>query len=194
MPGLDLNQPINWDEIGEFEGGVHDLTYDDYVWDSGNEAADEDEDEGDGNTTADGEDAGDEADAGAPFVQQAQRAPSVQQPDAGDEADGVPFDSGTPANVKRRRYYPPDIKRILYAMCLERSAPGMLKKGVTQSVARDMGVPLRVVQRVCEMEKLVVEFQLLIPIRKKIVALKNFLSTQMSSKMCHLDSVILSMT
>jgi hypothetical protein len=33
-------------------------------------------------------------------------------------------------------------------MCLERSAPGMLQEGVTKSVARDMGVPLRVVQRV----------------------------------------------
>jgi hypothetical protein len=53
---------------------------------------------------------------------------------------------GTLANVKRRRHYPPDI--ILYAMCLERSAPGVLQKGVTKSVANDMGVPLRVVQRV----------------------------------------------
>jgi transposase-like protein len=55
---------------------------------------------------------------------------------------------GTRANIKRRRYYPPDIKRVLYAMCLERSAPGMLQEGVTKSVARDMEVPLRVVQRV----------------------------------------------
>jgi len=36
MPGLDLNEPINWDEIGEFEGEVHELNYD-YVWDDGNE-------------------------------------------------------------------------------------------------------------------------------------------------------------
>jgi hypothetical protein len=36
VPGLDLNEPINWDEIEEFEGNVHDLSYD-YVWDSGNE-------------------------------------------------------------------------------------------------------------------------------------------------------------
>ncbi|KAG0514119.1 hypothetical protein BDA96_10G162800 [Sorghum bicolor] len=83
---------------------------------------------------------------------------------------------GTPANIKRRRYYPPDIKRILYAMCLERSAPGMLKEGVTKSVANDMGVPLRVVQRVWQEGKTV----------------KNFHLTQMLSKMCHLDSVILS--
>jgi hypothetical protein len=33
-------------------------------------------------------------------------------------------------------------------MCLERSAPGVLQEGVTKSVANDMGVPLRVVQRV----------------------------------------------
>ncbi|CAL5005753.1 unnamed protein product [Urochloa decumbens] len=152
MPGLDLNQPINWDEIGEFEGDVHDLTYD-YVWDSGNEAAADDDDD-DGNTAADGEDEaarGDvvvepEAGSGAHTVQQAQGAPSMQQAYAGDEADAgdeddvVAFDSGTPANIKRRRYYPPDIKRILYAMCLERSAPSMMKEGVTKSVANDMGV------------------------------------------------------
>jgi hypothetical protein len=33
-------------------------------------------------------------------------------------------------------------------MYLERSAPGMMKEGVTKSVAADMGVPWRVVQRV----------------------------------------------
>ena len=54
---------------------------------------------------------------------------------------------GTPVNIKRRRYYPPDMKRILYAMCLERSTPGIME-GVTKSVANDMGVPLRDVQRV----------------------------------------------
>ena len=36
MPGLDLNQPIDWDEIEEFEGGVLDLDYD-FLWDPGNE-------------------------------------------------------------------------------------------------------------------------------------------------------------
>jgi hypothetical protein len=36
MPGVDLNEPINWDELGEFEGNAEDLDYD-YVWDSGNE-------------------------------------------------------------------------------------------------------------------------------------------------------------
>jgi hypothetical protein len=35
MPGLDLNEPINWDDIGDFEGHVHELNYD-YVWDDGN--------------------------------------------------------------------------------------------------------------------------------------------------------------
>jgi hypothetical protein len=34
MPSLDLNKPINWDDIEEFEGGVLDLDYD-YVWDVG---------------------------------------------------------------------------------------------------------------------------------------------------------------
>jgi transposase-like protein len=100
---------------------------------------------------------------------------------------------GTPANVKRRRYYPPDIKRILYAMCLERSAPGILQEGVTKSVARDMGVSLRVVQRVWRDGKTggVSAFN---SNKKKIVALKNFHLTQMSSKMCHLGSVILFVT
>ena len=36
MPGLDLNKPINWDEIEEFEGGVLNLNYD-FVWDTDNE-------------------------------------------------------------------------------------------------------------------------------------------------------------
>ena len=36
MPGLDLNQPIDWDEIEEFEGDVLDLDYD-FVWEPGNE-------------------------------------------------------------------------------------------------------------------------------------------------------------
>jgi hypothetical protein len=109
MAGLDLNEPINWDEIGEFEGDIHDLTYD-YVWDSGNEGnhrefsflicfhctsrelntgnvadADDDNDEGEGNdNTANGEDGavhGDVVVEVASSVQQAQVAPvpSVQQ-------------------------------------------------------------------------------------------------------------------
>jgi transposase-like protein len=48
-------------------------------------------------------------------------------------------------NIKRRRHYPPDMKRAIYALCLERSDPGMMKEGVTKSVATDMGVPWRVV-------------------------------------------------
>jgi hypothetical protein len=36
MSVLDLNEPLNWDEIEEFEGNVHELNYD-YVWDSDNE-------------------------------------------------------------------------------------------------------------------------------------------------------------
>ncbi|KAF8769580.1 hypothetical protein HU200_006171 [Digitaria exilis] len=122
MPGVDLNEPINWDEVEEFEGGVLDLDYN-FVWDSGNE-------------------------------------------------------EGTPVNIKKRRYYPPDIKRILYARCLELSAPGMLKEGVTKSVADEIGVPLRVVQRVWLDGKKVKKTHLIL----------------MSSKMFHLESVILSAT
>lgn len=33
MPISDLNEPINWDEIEEIEGNVHELNYD-YVWDN----------------------------------------------------------------------------------------------------------------------------------------------------------------
>ncbi len=51
-------------------------------------------------------------------------------------------------NIKRRRHYPPDVKRTIYAKLLEKSNPGMMKEGVTKSVANEMGVPLRVVQRV----------------------------------------------
>nr|CAB3465508.1 unnamed protein product [Digitaria exilis] len=156
MPGLDLNEPINWDEIEEFEGGTLDLSYD-FVWDSANE----EEDGGGNDTEEDDEHATDvEIEAREADVDQAGEAVVVEQTEeadivglgetnAGDEAEEAvqAFDSGTPVNIKRRRYYPPDIKRILYAMCLERSAPGMLKEGVTKSVANDMGVPLRVVQR-----------------------------------------------
>nr|CAB3450323.1 unnamed protein product [Digitaria exilis] len=120
MPSLDLNEPINWDEIDDFEGNVHDLDYD-YVWESGNE--------GDGNTTDEEdeivpEDVLVEPEAGgdAHTVQQVEEASmhhveeadAVPQADAGDEAVFVAFDSGTPANIKRRRYYPPDIKRIFF--------------------------------------------------------------------------------
>nr|XP_034593075.1 uncharacterized protein LOC117854924 [Setaria viridis] len=123
MPGLDLNEPINWDEIGEFEGEVHELNYD-YVWDGGNEADgednnDQDEDgqgEGDGNTAEAEAVHGEpeavhgepEAGSGAHTVQQVQGAASVQQVeeagyvpqvDAGDEADVVAFDSGTPLHA-----------------------------------------------------------------------------------------------
>nr|TKW28526.1 hypothetical protein SEVIR_3G333600v2 [Setaria viridis] len=90
MPGLDLNQPNDWDEIEEFERGILDLNYD-FVWDPSNE--------------------------------------------------------GTPNYIKRRRHYPPDIKRFIYAMCLERSAPGMMKEEVTKFFTADMGVSWRVVQR-----------------------------------------------
>jgi len=149
MPGLDLNEPINWDEIGEFEGEVHELNYD-YVWDDGNEGNhrdfslfffvffhctsgvligndtadsednnDQDEDgqgEGDGNTAEAEAVHGEpeavhgepEAGSGAHTVQQVQGAASVQQveeagyvpqADAGDEADVVAFDSGTPLHA-----------------------------------------------------------------------------------------------
>ena len=143
MPGLDLNEPINWDEIEEFEGDVHDLSYD-YVWDSGNggnhlefsfsicfhctsyvfndnDTTDDDDDEGeDGqdegdHNTVDGDDEavyGDvvvepEAGSGAHIlqqvegesVQQVEEADVVPQADAGDEADAVAFDSGTPSHA-----------------------------------------------------------------------------------------------
>nr|CAB3503830.1 unnamed protein product [Digitaria exilis] len=122
----DLNEPINWDEIDDFEGNVHDLDYD-YVWESGNE--------GDGNTTDEEdeivpEDVLVEPEAGgdAHTVQQVEEASmhhveeadAVPQADAGDEAVFVAFDSGTPANIKRRRYYPPDIKRI-FSSCSDTS-------------------------------------------------------------------------
>ena len=68
----------------------------------------------------------------------------------------------------------------------------MLKEGVTKSVASDMGVPLRVVQRVWQEGKTGGGILAVNSNKKKIVAVKNFHLTQMLSKMCHLDSVILS--
>jgi hypothetical protein len=68
----------------------------------------------------------------------------------------------------------------------------MLKEGVTKSVANDMGVPLRVVQRVWQEGKTGGGILAFNSNKKKIVAVKNFHLTQMLSKMCHLDSVILS--
>ncbi|RLN13391.1 hypothetical protein C2845_PM09G20790 [Panicum miliaceum] len=162
MPGLDLNEPINWDEIEEFEGGILDLGYN-FFWDSGNEEVlliNDDDDTEDGDGDGDDQDDSDAADVGgearadqaqeaeADVVDQADEAEVQGGTNAGNEAVAEAFDSGAPVNIKRRRYYPPDIKRILYAMCLERSAPGMLKEGVRKSVADDIGVPLRVVQRV----------------------------------------------
>jgi len=151
MPDLDLNEPINWDEIEEFEGDLHDLSYD-YVSDSGNggnhrefsfsicfhctscvlngndtadNGDDDDEgedgqDEGDHNTV-DGDDEavyGDvvvepEAGSGAHIlqqvegesVQQVEEADAVPQADAGDLADAVAFDSGTPSHANHVLFF-----------------------------------------------------------------------------------------
>jgi hypothetical protein len=82
------------------------------------------------------------------------------------------------------------MKRIMYAMCLERSAPCMLKEIVTKSVANDMGVPLRVVQRIWLDRQTGGGISTFDLNKKKNLAVKNFHLTLMSSKMCHLDSVI----
>uniref|UniRef100_A0A0E0ASG8 DUF7769 domain-containing protein n=1 Tax=Oryza glumipatula TaxID=40148 RepID=A0A0E0ASG8_9ORYZ len=70
----------------------------------------------------------------------------------------TPAAEQTPATERRpwmqlkpqRRHYPPDMKRSIYALCLERSTNGIIKEGVTKSVANDMrvGKLWRVVQRV----------------------------------------------
>ncbi|XP_052165117.1 uncharacterized protein LOC127782093 [Oryza glaberrima] len=165
MAGFDLNQPINWDEIDDLEGVIPYVNYD-FVWDPGNEDG-----EGSGEERSDGDD------------------------DAGGGAEAVDAAETTGINIRKRRHYPPDMKRSIYALCLERSTNGIMKEGVTKSVANDMrvGKLWRVVQRVYgEMDRLVVESDLLN--LRRTVAAKNFPLTLMASKMCRLDSAILSKT
>uniref|UniRef100_A0A0E0QFW9 DUF7769 domain-containing protein n=1 Tax=Oryza rufipogon TaxID=4529 RepID=A0A0E0QFW9_ORYRU len=131
MAGFDLNQPINWDEIDDLEGVVPYLNYD-FVWDPGNEDG-----EGSGEERSDGDD---DAGGGA---------------DAGDGAEAVDAAETTGINIRKRRHYPPDMKRSIYALCLERSTNGIIKERVTKSVANDMrvGKLWRVVQRVWRPQK-----------------------------------------
>ncbi|XP_062205229.1 uncharacterized protein LOC133907240 [Phragmites australis] len=49
---------------------------------------------------------------------------------------------------RTRNFLCDDTRRAIYSMILERTAPGVMKRGVMKSVAEDMGVPLRVVQRI----------------------------------------------
>ncbi|RLN05363.1 kinesin-1-like protein PSS1 isoform X2 [Panicum miliaceum] len=112
----------------------------------------DDGDTADGDGDGDDQDGSDAADVGGEArSDQAQEADVVDQvdeaevqggTDAGNEAVAEAFDSGSPTllsnprapiNIKRRRYYPPNIKRILYAMCLERSAPGVGRPGARMS-------------------------------------------------------------
>ena len=137
-----MNEPINWHEIEEFEGDVHDLSYD-YVSDSGNggnhrefsfsicfhctscvlngnDTADNGDDDDEGE---DGQDEGDhntvdvvvepEAGSGAHIlqqvegesVQQVEEVDAVPQADAGDEADVVAFNSGTPSHANHVLFF-----------------------------------------------------------------------------------------
>ncbi|KAF0932006.1 hypothetical protein E2562_007816 [Oryza meyeriana var. granulata] len=76
---------------------------------------------------------------------------------------------------------------------MQRSDPGMMKEGVTKSVANDIGVPWRVVQRVWRDGQIgggVEAFKS----KKKNCGRKNFLLTLMPSKMCRLGNAVHSMT
>lgn len=134
MAGFDLNPPIiNWDEVEDFNGDISDLNYD-FVWDYDNEDGE------DGNGRSSGNDGGcngSDDDGGG------SGGGDDDSGGGGDQTTDGAVDAGI--NIKRRRHYPPDMKRAIYALCLERSDPGMMKEGVTKSVATDMGVPWRVV-------------------------------------------------
>ncbi|KAF2944407.1 hypothetical protein DAI22_02g140100 [Oryza sativa Japonica Group] len=97
-------------------------------------------------------------------------------------------------NIKRRRHYPPDVKRTIYAKLLEKSNPGMMKEGVTKSVANEMGVPLRVVQRVWRHRQIGDGIEAFESKKKKYCGTKNFRLILVSSKMCRLDNAIASVT
>uniref|UniRef100_A0A0E0E9M9 DUF7769 domain-containing protein n=1 Tax=Oryza meridionalis TaxID=40149 RepID=A0A0E0E9M9_9ORYZ len=159
MAGLDLNQPFNWDEVEDLEGEIPDLNYD-YIWylesedeeggheDVNNAAAGCGNDDGGGGGGGDNDDGGGGGAGGDNDDDGGGGGRAHAGMDAGSGTHDVDQnDSVTGINIKKRRHYPPDIKRTIYAKLLEKSNPGMME-GVTKSVANEMGVPLRVVQRI----------------------------------------------
>jgi len=152
MPGLDVDlnleppesgqmNPIDWDDIVEFEGPAHELEYD-MVWNDGIEDQ-----------------------AGHEDVMQA----DAVQADAV-EADGVhvspdmvslTFLQGASTFLERastatvegssankRRFYSDDLKISIYLELLAKTDPPILRRGVSKGVARKFDVPLRVVQSI----------------------------------------------
>ncbi|EEE52908.1 hypothetical protein OsJ_35513 [Oryza sativa Japonica Group] len=119
MASFDLNLPIiNWDEVEDFDGDISDLNYD-FVWDYDNEDGEDGNGRGSGN---DGGCDGSDDDGGG--------SGGGGDDGGGDQTTDGAVDAGI--NIKRRRHYPPDMKRAIYALCLERSDPGMMKEGVTK--------------------------------------------------------------
>ncbi|BAS78317.1 Os02g0311600 [Oryza sativa Japonica Group] len=202
MAGLDLNQPFNWDEVEDLEGEILDLNYD-YVCylenedeeggheDVDNTAARGDNDDGGGGGDNDDGSRGGNNDDGSDDGG-GSGGGDGDNDDGGGGGGGA--HAGTGINIKRRRHYPPDVKRTIYAKLLEKSNPGMMKEGVTKSVANEMGVPLRVVQRVWRHRQIGDGIEAFESKKKKYCGTKNFRLILVSSKMCRLDNAIASVT
>ena len=63
----------------------------------------------------------------------------------GDEHGDTGYEDG---NNPQPREWSDEAKLTVYAMLLERTTPGKLKRGVTKEVARLTGMPLRTVQEI----------------------------------------------
>ncbi|EAZ32449.1 hypothetical protein OsJ_16660 [Oryza sativa Japonica Group] len=126
---LNLEPPIDWDAIGDWIGPAHDLDYD-MVWADADEDADAAGGEGDAAAGDGGAAAGD----GGTAAQD------------GGEGDAAAGDGG--GTVKKRRFYPDDLKIAIYLKLLACTHPPVMHHGVSKAVALQFDVPVRVVQRV----------------------------------------------
>ncbi|CAO2204496.1 unnamed protein product [Urochloa humidicola] len=153
MPGLDVDlnveapesaqlNPIDWDDIVEFDGPAHELDYD-MVWNDGIQDQAEDEDvhaavaDGDGHVAVGG--------LQGPY-------PDVVQGDASVSDVSLTFLQGAStdagSSVNKRRFYTDELKIAVYLELLARTDPPILRRGVTKAVSEKFDVPLRVVQSI----------------------------------------------
>ncbi|CAN6360374.1 unnamed protein product [Urochloa humidicola] len=177
MPGLDVDlnveapelgqlNPIDWDDIVEFDGPAHELDYD-MVWNDGIQdqagdenavqgerdghaaAADAVQGEGDGHAAAADAVQG-EGDGHADVVQGPYA--DVMQGDASVSDVSLTFLQGSSTNAgssgNKRRFYTDELKIAVYLELLARTDPPILRRGVTKAVSEQFDVPLRVVQSI----------------------------------------------
>ncbi|KAJ1264236.1 hypothetical protein BS78_09G247800 [Paspalum vaginatum] len=129
---VELNEPIDWDGIREWEGPAHQLDYD-LVWEDHPE---------DVNEQVEGAHRADIShDAGADVAEQVE-----EEQGHGAQEDHPLGEQGS--NRRKRTFYTDDIKIAIYLELLAKTDPPVLHRGVSREVAHKFGVPRRVVQRI----------------------------------------------